>query len=435
MSKKGFIIFVSILLFTFLRKYLVIFSPIVLIVIAYLFRVKLTKNILFIILLTFIFSVISFFKNGFFAANFIISLLLFLFPIIVLLSRAKYQFFELDYWFSLSSKVLLFVNFSAVINFLFVLISGQGLLDDGFNGLYGRSGLSMHTLALVNFIYTSYFFVHKNFKTGIIFFLSAILCFYGLGTLIFIFTILVVLVLNLNKRYFKYLIASPVLIVIVFSLLVKIKPTAVRYLNENIDRAVYSFTIHNNKFDDEMDRVDRYLTTKTPRKILAFRSYFEKITESKLNTLFGIGPGTYNSRASFLLNGEYTKNPIFKKITSEPPLAVKFIYPLWNSKITYQYNDGTRNEPFSSLLSMLTEYGLVITLMLIYLLFKLYQRILKVDNHNKFFIQFVFLFFALNLILENYVEYPEFFLLLILIIKPLECYGKTNADNNIIKKT
>ena len=433
MSKKGVIIFVSILLFTFLRKYLVILSPIVLIVIAYLFRLKLTKNILLIISLTIIFSVISFFQNGFFAANFIISLLLFLLPIIVLLSRAKNQFFELEDWFSLSSKVLLFVNFSALINFLFVLISGQGLLDDGFNGLYGRSGLSMHTLALVNFIYTSYFFVQKNFKTGIIFFLSAILCFYGLGTLIFIFTVLIVLILNLNKRYFKYLIVSPVLIIIVFSLLVKIKPTAIHYLNENIDRAVHSFTKYNNKFDNEMDRVERFLTTKTPRKILAFRSYFEKITNSKSNILLGIGPGTYNSRTSFLLNGEYTKNPIFKKISSEPPLAVKYIYPLWNSKITYQYNDGTRNEPFSSFLSVLSEYGLIITLMLIYLLFKLYQRVSKVDNRNKFFIQFIFLFFALNLMLENYVEYPEFFLLAIIIIKPLECCDPINAENNIYK--
>ena len=408
-------------------------SPIVLIVIAYLFRLKLTKNILLIISLTIIFSVISFFQNGFFAANFIISLLLFLLPIIVLLSRAKNQFFELEDWFSLSSKVLLFVNFSALINFLFVLISGQGLLDDGFNGLYGRSGLSMHTLALVNFIYTSYFFVQKNFKTGIIFFLSAILCFYGLGTLIFIFTVLIVLILNLNKRYFKYLIVSPVLIIIVFSLLVKIKPTAIHYLNENIDRAVHSFTKYNNKFDNEMDRVERFLTTKTPRKILAFRSYFEKITNSKSNILLGIGPGTYNSRTSFLLNGEYTKNPIFKKISSEPPLAVKYIYPLWNSKITYQYNDGTRNEPFSSFLSVLSEYGLIITLMLIYLLFKLYQRVSKVDNRNKFFIQFIFLFFALNLMLENYVEYPEFFLLAIIIIKPLECFDPNNAENNINK--
>ena len=433
MSKKGVIIFVSILLFTFLRKYLVILSPIVLIVIAYLFRLKLTKNILLIISLTIIFSVISFFQNGFFAANFIIPLLLFLLPIIVLLSRAKNQFFELEDWFSLSSKVLLFVNFSALINFLFVLISGQGLLDDGFNGLYGRSGLSMHTLALVNFIYTSYFFVQKNFKTGIIFFLSAILCFYGLGTLIFIFTVLIVLILNLNKRYFKYLIVSPVLIIIVFSLLVKIKPTAIHYLNENIDRAVHSFTKYNNKFDNEMDRVERFLTTKTPRKILAFRSYFEKITNSKSNILLGIGPGTYNSRTSFLLNGEYTKNPIFKKISSEPPLAVKYIYPLWNSKITYQYNDGTRNEPFSSFLSVLSEYGLIITLMLIYLLFKLYQRVSKVDNRNKFFIQFIFLFFALNLMLENYVEYPEFFLLAIIIIKPLECCDPINAENNIYK--
>ena len=182
-----------------------------------------------------------------------------------------------------------------------------------------------------------------------------------------------------------------------------------------------------------MDRVERFLTTKTPRKILAFRSYFEKITNSKSNILLGIGPGTYNSRTSFLLNGEYTKNPIFKKISSEPPLAVKYIYPLWNSKITYQYNDGTRNEPFSSFLSVLSEYGLIITLMLIYLLFKLYQRVSKVDNRNKFFIQFIFLFFALNLMLENYVEYPEFFLLAIIIIKPLECFDPNNAENNINK--
>ena len=136
--------------------------------------------------------------------------------------------------------------------------------------------------------------------------------------------------------------------------------------------------------------------------------------------IFGTGPGSYNSRTSFLLNGEYSKLISSSKNKGNRPVYAEIdIYPLWNRNITYQYNDGTRNQPFSSALALVVEYGFLQFLLISLLFYKLIVR-LKNNSENPFFFKFLIIFLIINLFTENYIEYPEFFLLVILMIKIIE---------------
>jgi hypothetical protein len=338
--------------------------------------------------------------------------------IVVLLLKPKRHFVSLELWMSISSKVLIIVNITGFINFIYVYLTGNGLLDDAFNGLYGRSGLSMHTFSLVNFIYCIYYFTKANYKKAIFFLISGFMCFYGLGLLLFIGALAIVFLSNLNKKYLKYIILLPLSAWLIIFITTKINPAAFSYMNSNIERVKY--TIKNKRpYDKELRDVKKFKTVKTPRKIMAFEGGSRVLT-NPVFFLFGTSPGTYNSRVSFLLNGEYTRNRLFKKIKNRPFYADRDIYPLWNSNITFQYNDGTRNEPFSSLLALMVEYGVLQTLLICFLLWKSYNRLKTQNSNYKFFIQFLFAFFILNLLTENYLEYPEFIFLIIIIYKAIE---------------
>ena len=406
------------MLFTFLRGFLIIVAPFFLLVLVYIYKLKPTKNILFSFALLLISLVINYLFYEIYLVNNIFSILLLYLPIAVLLLKLKRQYVSIELWMSVSSKVLILVNITAFINLIYVYISGNGLLDDGFNGLYGRSGLSMHTFSLVNFIYCIYYFTKENYKKAVFFLLSGFMCFYGLGLLLFIGALAIVFLINLKKKYVKYIILLPLSVWLVIFITTKINPAAFSYMNNNIDRVLY--TISNKRpYENELKDVKKFKTVKTPRKIMVFEGGLGVITNPTF-FLFGISPGTYNSRVSFLLNGEYTRNKLFKNIRNRPFYADRDVYPLWNKNITFQYNDGTRNEPFSSLLALIVEYGVLQTLLICLLLWHSYKRLKAQNDNYKFFIQFLFVFFFLNILTENYFEYPEFILLIIIIYKSIE---------------
>lgn len=350
--------------------------------------------------------------------NTLFSIILLYFTVIVLVLKPKRQYFSLEFWMSISSKVLLVVNISGIFNFAYVFVTGDGLLDDGFNGLYGRSGLSIHTFCLVNFIYTIYFFTKRKFKLASFFLFSGLMCFYGLGLLLFIGAIGTVYLINLRGKYIKYITLILISGWLFITISIKLNPNAFSYMSKNIQRV--SQTITNKKpYKNELRDVKEFKTVKTPRKIMAFEGGI-RILSNPSYFLFGISPGTYNSRVSFLLNGEYTRNKLFKKINNRPFNANNDIYPLWNKNVTYEFNDGTRNEPFSSFLALVVEYGVLQTILILFLIFQNYRRIKSENINDVFFIQFLFSFFILNLLTENYLEYPEFMILIIILFKTLE---------------
>lgn len=406
------------MIFTFLRGFLILAAPILMLVLAYVFKLKLTKNILILISLLIIGLIINLLLYDSYILNNLLSILILYLSVIILLSKPTNHYLSIESWMQLSSSVLGFVNITALINFIYVYVTGIGLLDDGFNGLYGRSGLSIHTLSLVNYIYGLYYITKYKYKKSVFFFFSAFMCFYGLGLLIFLGSIGLVFITNLKKKYIKFIFILPLTIWLVIYTAMLFNPNAFSYMEKNLKRV--QNTISNKKpYDSELADVKKFKTVKTPRKIMAFEGG-ARVLSHPILFVFGTSPGTYNSRVSFLLNGEYTRNKLFKKTENRPFYADRDIYPLWNKNITFQYNDGTRNEPFSSILALMVEYGILQVLLIFYLFRSSYKRVKERNYEYKFFLQFLFFFFLLNLLTENYLEYPEFMILIIILYKSLE---------------
>jgi hypothetical protein len=179
-----------------------------------------------------------------------------------------------------------------------------------------------------------------------------------------------------------------------------------------------------------------------PRKLVLHKNYVQTYTKDVGLLILGSGPGTFNSRTSFLLNGDYSKNSYLSTIfdVSTPAMAEKYVYPLWNSKITSQslykygvYNDGTRNQPFSSIISLLSEYGLFTFVLLFILIYNKYELTLnkldsaKFETENKKqigiyrnYIKFISIFIVLNLFTDNFLEYPEIIAMYLIMFKLIE---------------
>lgn len=123
-----------------------------------------------------------------------------------------------------------------------------------------------------------------------------------------------------------------------------------------------------------------------PRKLTLYYNYLD-IFSKDLNLFFwGIGPGTFNSRVSFLLNGIYSDNIVVKLIGNrKSSIASEFVFPLWDNDIlSVRFNDGTRNQPFSSIIALLAEYGFVFTAgVFILILGKLNTTILRLNSFLK----------------------------------------------------
>lgn len=406
------------MLFTFLRKGLLILLPVLLVLIIQIFKVRTSIYILLSFLFVFLSIVINAVFFDFHVVNTIMSLLLLFLPTVLLVSKPVVHYFSIEEWMKYSSHILVLVNLTALVNFLYVWMTGYGLLDDGFNGLYGRSGLSMHTFSLVNFIYCIYYFNRSNITKGILFFCCGFLCFYSLGLMFFLASIFLVLIGDLNKKHLKYLLGIGIATVAIVYSIDRSNPHTFSYVKENIQRSIDVY--YNKKpYKSEMEDVRNFKSVKTPRKMLAFEGALNVISDP-VKLLFGISPGTYNSRTSFLLNGEYSSSKLFANAQVRPKYAERDIYPLWNKKITFQYNDGTRNEPFSSFIAVIVEYGILQGLILIIMFRKRYKTLKDKNPKIKFFLRFLYYFTLFNMVSENYLEYPEFMLLLIFIFYSLD---------------
>jgi hypothetical protein len=309
--------------------------------------------------------------------------------------------------------------------------------DDSFNGFYGTHGLGLHTLSLVNFIVAVYHYfsyeqkkTYSNLALAGFFLISAVLCFYGLGLVVFILSIFI---FKFSLRtFFKSIFIFAFVVGILSASLFYLRPQTFRYNYENI-RRIGLFLDPN---------ANPKLVSRIPRKLLMYKNYTLAYPSDPILFLTGSGPGTFNSRSYFLLNGEYSRSKFLQNMLGvhNPQYARKYIYPLWNKKNTGQYLDGTRNEPFSSVIAMLAEYGFLVTFIIFILVYLKYSKLLKrlrqrpddsrsKLNHN--FVRFVTGFMALNLFTDNFLEYPEIIIIYLIIFKTIESFAYGLTDESL----
>ena len=162
-----------------------------------------------------------------------------------------------------------------------------------------------------------------------------------------------------------------------------------------------------------------------PRKIIVFRNYFNAYTSDLADLLFGSGPGTFNSRSAFMVGSPSYFSVAFIKSAEQPPYFRDYAYTLWNPSNTGPY-DGFMNQPFTSLLALLGEYGLLVTMTIGYVALKKFRYYVNAGRQvvrqaglsveYKMF-RFCSIFVLLLIIIDNYIEYPEIIALLLIVVK------------------
>lgn len=314
-------------------------------------------------------------------------------------------------------KILMLLNLMGLYQFLVLRY------DDAFIGFYGRHGLGLHGLAIINGFTSVYYLARlKNLKnvTDLIylgfFALSFLLCFFGMALAIFLIS-LGIFLLTRQKALLMVMIALPLLASLLF-ITFWLAPKTYKYNQNNINLAVKGLNIHHLLHNPE-----------APRKMVIFARYFAYAQQHTENLLVGIGPGTFNSRTSFLLNGDYSRRNLFENLfgqsKSEPGRLLA--HPLWDHRILAQkYRDGTRNQPFSSILSLTSEYGLIFATLFL----GLWIYSVRLGSRNKIldssenialteFIKTGSIYLFLNLLTENLLEYSEL-ALCVLVLKSAE---------------
>ncbi|MBN4072154.1 hypothetical protein JYT14_00330 [Flavobacteriales bacterium AH-315-E23] len=245
--------------------------------------------------------------------------------------------------------------------------------DDAFTGLYGTHGIGAHGLGIINaIIFINYFMRFKNNpRWGVLFLMLFFLCSFVMS----FFGLALVLLLASFVLYFIFY---------EFSIVntVKLATLALIILGILFVASSRTLTYNYNILDNTAAMLkDRDFSTQgeMPRKITVFYNYSEVFLNDIKLFLFGTGPGTFNSRTSFLLNGDYSDNLLVKLLgPNEPEYAVEHAYSLWNQHIlSIQFNDGTRNQPFSSVLAILAEYGFLFSVVLFILGFRKFRMVLK----------------------------------------------------------
>lgn len=435
-EQKGLISFsfliISILLLTFLRPLLFFCYPFLFILFCVFFKCKVTKNQVIIVVFTAIVSCLSMLYEGNFIFNYLVSFYLVFTPFLILTLKPPVsehpviqEYFQS--FMKVFSKVLFVVNISAII-YAIIVLSGSEYPDDIFTGLYGKSGFGSHSLSIINLATSCYYLSTKKFYRFSFFLICGILGFYGLGLLLFLLTLIII-----NSHYIFSKIRL-ILKVLVFSVgfvwvVNTVNPGNIDYILVNIRDASKVFSEYSYK--EEMEKIHEYKRTFVPRFFTFIDGSIQLIFNDPKIFLFGTSPGTYNSRTAFYLNGDFVQNEFLKEHFSyRTRYHEKYVFPILNRDYldAQRWNDGTRNQPYSSIISVLFEYGFLVGFLFFHLFFKQIKKIrrssinLNVSNYFKFLSVFLFLI----LLVQNYLEYPEIMVFFVVIFKLLDIDSHAN---------
>lgn len=280
--------------------------------------------------------------------------------------------------------------------------------DDAAIGFYGRSGLQNHGLAILYTFSAVYFYCQKRqplntlkILLSVIYFIS---CSYGVGMVSVVISAVTALIL-ISKSKIKSAVIVSILTLLLIGGLYVINKTAFMY-NVNIL----------NIFSDSITTIISGYDTQSsliPRKLVAWLNYFRMISENIYLLFTGVGGGGFNSRASFMLNGDYTSVSFIPVSISQWHQA--YIMPLWSKEIlSHAYQDGSMNQPFSNFLSILAEYGIFGFTLCIWCLLKIRSFLIKKipTTHTKEInaLNFIFIFILTEGFLDNIFEYAEIIL-------------------------
>ena len=310
-----------------------------------------------------------------------------------------YNKFNLDKFVGISGKVLIIID---ILGFIFYFFTDSG--EDGLGKAYSTHFQGVHGLAMINVIYFFYYYSKLMYKyekqvlmKSLFFFVSFFFCFYGLGFVLFIICMSIFFILKYVKRIRQLIMILSV--AIICSIVIN-----------KVNPHFFEYTLINLTIDDENDLNQR-------RKLLLFVNYEKYLDKEFPMSLIGTGPGGFCSRTAFDFNID-GGNKVSHFLGHTMPVHHKnYVYPLRNKWVTSfeEGTDGTRNQPFSSLLSILAELGVVPAV----IFFGFYVSLIihfYIKSKRHYLYSYLFLanlFFIVCSIVEMWIESTEFLFFLI----------------------
>jgi hypothetical protein len=416
---------VTVIFATVARISLLVISP--LLVLLLVIGLKLSFRLSLFVLLGFLlFCYLLSFFNGFYI-NYNLLSFYFVLPFLVLaFTRPQFGYTGLN----LLRLFFSYLSFFAVINNFVGLIQYVKFPnDDSFSGIYGHFTVTQNGLMIINsilfFYYIRLFQVEKAKKYllfSFFFLLALILGFYGGGLIVLFLSFLLFMVRFSFVKVIKTFLTASLIFGLLYFFTGLISPSTLQY-NKNII----------NRFIGGKDQL-------MPRKLISYSNYFNGYTADLKDFLLGSGPGTFNSRSAFVIGSpEYFTSMSAFKSDKKPYYFENYAYSLWNAGNTGKYQDGFMNQPFSSMLAFLGEFGLLFSLLFVYYYYRQYKTVMsypcydKDDDLARGVYKFVSIYLSLLLIIDNYIDYPEISILLLLILKlsEKELIKSSGLKNNI----
>lgn len=321
------------------------------------------------------------------------------------------------------NQLVIFINSLTIVAFVndiigLVQVVINPLSDDSFVGLYSQYSISINGLMLVNTVLFFYYFVSflnnkksVHFIAAIFFLVCSFLGNYGAGLIIFIGAFILTFFRFRLPAIIRTASIAIVSLAIVFVFIYTVKPTVWDYNVANIKKLM--------KFNPQGGA----------RKVISFYNYGISYPKNVKDFLLGSGPGTFNSRSAFMVGSPtYFQMFPFIKDENKPYYFRNYAYTLWNPGNTQKelYLDGFRNQPFSTALAFLGEYGLIFSLVFLWLYHRYYRQVANLYRRQEKtgittmyfrFFKFLVILLPLLLLIDNYYEYPEIMLLVIVGIK------------------
>ena len=131
----------------------------------------------------------------------------------------------------------------------------------------------------------------------------------------------------------------------------------------------------------------------------AYRHFTE---HSLLITMFGLGAGSYSSRAALFCSGMYNEKFTFQNIS---PLMEENTFPLWlQLKSSPAWSAGSFHYPYNSIISFAFELGIVNALLLLYLFVRFIDSAKVIPRSYKLFVTS---FIMISAFIDNYFEYYQ----------------------------
>lgn len=360
------------------------------------------RRIIYIYVLLIIVSSVSFIVHYTSIYNFAIYLIMnstfVLFPLIIFNKENNnrvYRNINLFYKFQLLI-ILLQIIFFAINNKTINIFGGRMDAGDYFKGSFQNSTLTCIFFSICIFIFVNEYYKTRNIRIMykiIISCLVVIITSANANIVILILSVLIASLINLiligKIKQIFILVFSIVLAFKVYSI---IQPDNLIYIKSFINKSLMV------DFNDK------------PRKIQYIKeSLIDFPKESWEIPIIGIGGGNYSSRSAMIVSNEYLSQDIItfpNKCVNE--YNKKYVISKWNKDILSQsYSDGIANQPFSSIITIFGESGLIGLIIIITVLAMIYRlEISRLDNKNAIKGGFS-IFLALSLLLDNYIEYSS----------------------------